>query len=135
MKKLVLALAILAGLPMTAQAQDAAAGKAVFAVCRACHQIGEGTGHGVGPNLNGVIGRKSGAVGTVNGKDFTYSEAMKNSNLTWDEATFSEYIANPKAKVAGNKMIFAGIKDEQKIKDLVAFLKLYDKDGKPGLPQ
>ena len=55
---------------------------------------------------------------------------MKNSNLTWDEATFAEYIANPKAKVPNNKMLFAGIKDEQKIKDVTAFLKLYDKDGK-----
>ena len=135
MKKFVLAMVLLAGLPIAAQAQDAAAGKAVFAVCKACHQIGEGTGHAVGPNLNGIIGRKSGSVGAVNGKEFTYSEAMKNSNLTWDEATFAEYIANPKAKVPGNKMIFAGLKDEQKVKDLLAYLKLFDKDGKPGLPQ
>ena len=135
MKKTLLALALVAGLPLTAHAQDAAAGKAVFAVCKACHQIGEGTGHAVGPNLNGVVGRKSGSVGAdPAGKEFTYSEAMKNSNLTWDDANLAEYIANPKLKVAGNKMVYAGQKDEQKIKDLIAFLKLYDKDGKPGAP-
>ena len=125
MKKFLLAFALVAGLPLAAQAQDAEAGKAVFTACKACHQIGEGAKNNVGPNLNGVIGRKSGTQ-----EGFTYSEAMKNSNLTWDEATFAEYIANPKAKVPGNKMIYAGVKDEQKIKDLTAFLKQYDKDGK-----
>ena len=118
MKTLVLALALVAGLPVAAQAQDADAGKAAFAVCKACHAIGEGAKNQVGPVLTGVIGRKAGTAA-----DFNYSEAMKNSGLTWDEATFSEYIANPKTKVPGNKMVFAGIKDEQKIKDLIAFLK------------
>jgi cytochrome c len=117
MKKTLITLAIMAGLPAAAQAQDAEAGKAVFNVCKACHAVDEGA-KGVGPNLKGVIGRKAGAV-----EGFNYSEAMKASGLTWDEATFAEYITNPKGKVPGNKMVFAGIKDEQKIKDLVAFLK------------
>ena len=125
MKKTVLALALLAGLPVAAQAQDAEAGKAVFNVCKACHAIGEGAKNQVGPVLNGLIGRKSGSIA-----DFAYSDAMKNSNLTWDEATFAEYIANPKGKIPGNKMLFAGLKDEQKIKDVTAFLKQYDADGK-----
>ena len=125
MKKTVLALALLAGLPVAAQAQDAEAGKAVFNVCKACHAIGEGAKNQVGPVLNGLIGRKSGSIA-----DFNYSEGMKNSNLTWDEATFAEYIANPKGKIPGNKMLFAGLKDEQKIKDVTAFLKQYDADGK-----
>lgn len=118
MKTTITALALIAGLPMAAHAQDAEAGKAVFAVCKACHAIGEGAKNQVGPVLTGVIGRKAGTAA-----DFNYSEAMKASGLTWDEATFAEYIANPKAKVPGNKMVFAGVKDEQKIKDLVAFLK------------
>ena len=117
MKKIVLALALVAGLPVAAQAQDADAGKAVFNVCKACHSVDEGA-KGVGPNLKGVIGRKAGTL-----EGFTYSEAMKASGLTWDEATFSEYIANPKAKIPNNKMVFAGLKDEQKIKDVLAFLK------------
>jgi cytochrome c len=107
------------------RAQDAAAGEKVFAVCKTCHQIGETAKNAVGPVLNGLIGRKSGSV-----PGFNYSEANKNSGITWDEATFREYIKDPKAKVPGTKMAFAGVKDEQKITDLVAFLKQYDADGK-----
>ncbi len=125
MKKLILALAVIAGLPAAAQAQDAEAGKAVFNQCRACHAVGEGAKNQVGPALNGLIGRKSGLA-----EGFNYSEAMKAANLTWDEATFTEYIINPKAKVVGTKMVYAGLKDETKIKDLITFLKTYDKDGK-----
>jgi cytochrome c len=108
-----------------ARAQDAAAGEKVFAVCKACHQIGENAKNAVGPALNGVIGRKAGSV-----PGFTYSEANKNSGITWDEATFREYIKDPKAKVPGTKMIYAGLKDEQKTNDLVAFFKQFDADGK-----
>jgi cytochrome c len=108
-----------------AQAQDAAAGEKVFAVCKACHQIGETAKNGVGPELNGVIGRKAGSVAGYN-----YSAANKNSGLTWDEATFREYIKDPKAKVPGTKMVFAGLKDEKKIDNLVAFLKQFDASGK-----
>lgn len=126
MKKSILALAFVALTPATAAlAQDAEAGKAVFNQCRACHAVGEGAKNQVGPTLNGVIGRKSGSV-----EGFNYSEAMKNSGKTWDEATFAEYIANPKGYIPGNKMVYVGLKDEQKIKDLTAFLKQYDKDGK-----
>lgn len=108
-----------------AQAQDAAAGEKVFAVCKACHQIGETAKNGVGPELNGVIGRKSGSA-----PGYNYSAANKNSGLTWDEPTFREYIKDPKAKVPGTKMIYAGLKDEKKIGDLVAFLKQFDASGK-----
>jgi len=124
--------AILSGLvlllPLITQpaaAQDAAAGERSFAKCRACHQIGEGARNLVGPELNGLIGRHSGAV-----EGYSYSAANKNSGLTWDEATFAEYIKDPKAKIPGTKMIFAGIKGEKEIKDLTAFLKQFDKDGK-----
>ena len=61
---------------------------------------------------------------------YSYSDANKNSGITWDEATFREYIKDPKAKVPGTKMAYAGLKDEQKINDLVAFLKQFDADGK-----
>jgi cytochrome c len=115
---------LLAGLSQ-AQAQDAAAGEKVFAQCRACHQIGESAKNAVGPVLNGLIGRHSGSV-----EGYNYSPANKNSGITWDEATFREYIQNPKAKIPGTKMIFAGVKDEQKINDLVAYLKQFDASGK-----
>src|SRR3954451_22096079 len=105
-----------------ARAQDAANGEKVFAQCRACHQTGPTAKNAVGPVLNGLIGRKAGSV-----EGYNYSPANKNSGLTWDEATFSEYIKDPKAKVPGTKMAFAGIKDEQKIKDLIAYLHAYDK--------
>ena len=108
-----------------ASAQDAAAGEKVFATCKLCHQIGENAKNAVGPVLNGVIGRKAGSVAA-----YSYSDANKNSGISWDEATFREYIKDPKAKVPGTKMAYAGLKDEQKINDLVAFLKQFDADGK-----
>ena len=110
--------------PSLAQAQDAAAGEKTFAQCRACHQIGPSAKNAVGPVLNGLIGRKAGTV-----EGYTYSPANKNSGITWDEATFSEYIKDPKAKVPGTKMIYAGLKDEQRIKDLIAYLKQFDATG------
>jgi cytochrome c len=108
-----------------AGAQDAAAGEKVFAVCKACHQIGENAKTAVGPVLNGVIGRKAGTVA-----GYAYSAANKDSGITWDEPTFREYIKDPKAKVPGTKMIYAGLKDEQKVNDLLAYLKQFDADGK-----
>lgn len=108
-----------------ALAQDAASGEKIFAQCKACHQIGEGAKNAVGPVLNGVIGRKAGTV-----EGYNYSPANKNSGLTWDEATFREYIKDPKAKVPGTKMVYAGLKDEQRINDLIAYLKQFDASGK-----
>ena len=122
-----LALSLLAGvlIAASAQAQDVEAGQRSFNKCRACHQIGEGARNLVGPQLNGLIGRHSGSA-----EGYAYSAANKNSGLTWDEATFTDYIKDPKAKIPGTKMIFAGIKNEKEIADLIAFLKQYDKDGK-----
>jgi cytochrome c len=122
MKRLVLAVLFVATGAGQASAQDAAAGEKVFLVCKACHQVGESAKNAVGPVLNGLFGRKA---GTVDG--FSYSEGNKHSGITWDDATFAEYIKDPKAKVPGTKMVFAGIKDEQKIKDLIAYLHTYDK--------
>lgn len=118
-------LALASGVAGQAQAQDAAAGEKVFAVCKACHQIGENAKNGVGPELNGVIGRPAGSAPSYN-----YSAANKNSGLTWDEATFREYIKDPKAKVPGTKMVYAGLKDEKKVSDLIAFLSQFDANGK-----
>jgi len=122
MKRLVLAVLFVATGAGQASAQDAAAGEKVFLVCKVCHQVGENAKNAVGPVLNGLFGRKA---GTVDG--FSYSDGNKHSGITWDDATFSEYIKDPKAKVPGTKMVFAGIKDEQKIKDLIAYLHTYDK--------
>jgi cytochrome c len=125
MKQIFAVMSLLAGLTATAQAQDAAAGEKVYAVCRACHQVGETARNGVGPKLNGLFGRKSGSI-----EGYNYSEANKNSGITWDETVFAEYIKDPRAKIPGTKMVYAGLKDEQRTKDLIAFLKQFDAAGK-----
>jgi cytochrome c len=106
-------------------AQDVAAGEKSFNKCRACHQVGESAKNIIGPVLNGLFGRKTGTI-----EGYNYSEANRNSGLVWDEAVFAEYIKDPKAKIPGTKMMFSGIKGEQEIKDLTAFLKQFGKDGK-----
>ena len=108
-----------------AQAQDAAAGKASFNKCLACHAIGEGAKNKVGPELNGLDGRKSGTT-----EGYSYSEANKNSGITWNKDQFLDYIKDPKAKIPSTKMVFAGIKNEKEANDLWAFISQYDKDGK-----
>jgi cytochrome c len=108
-----------------AMAQDAAAGKSSFNKCLACHAIGEGAKNKVGPQLNGLDGRHSGTA-----PDYNYSDANKNSGITWNEAQFKEYIKDPKAKIPGTKMAFAGIKSQQEIDNLWAFVSQFDKDGK-----
>jgi cytochrome c len=80
-------LAIMGGLLTTsfvpAMAQDAQKGKAVFNICLACHAIGPGAQTKIGPELNGLDGRKAGTV-----PNFDYSDANKNSGIVWNEATF-----------------------------------------------
>jgi cytochrome c len=109
----------------SALAQDAAAGKTSFNKCMACHRIGEGAKNLVGPELNGLDGRKSGTV-----EGYSYSDANKNSGITWNEAEFKDYIKDPRAKVPGTKMIFAGVKNEKEVNDLWAYVSQFDKDGK-----
>jgi cytochrome c len=122
----VLLIGLLALSPITqALAGDPANGEKDFAPCKACHQIGETAKNSVGPALNGVIGRKAGTY-----PGYNYSDANKDSGLTWDEATFREYIKDPKAKVPGTKMTYPGVKDDKKIDDLIAFLKQFGPDGK-----
>jgi cytochrome c len=115
----------LAGSAGAVHAQDAAAGEKVFLKCRACHQIGDTAKNAVGPVLNGVVGRKAGSY-----PDYSYSDANKNSGITWDEATLKEYLKNPRAKVPGTKMIFPGLPKDEDIDNVIAFLKQYGPDGK-----
>lgn len=109
-----------------ALAADPVAGEKAYAVCKACHQVGETAKNVIGPKLNGIVGSPAGAV-----EGFKYSDAMKNSGLTWDEATLTEYLKNPKAKVPGTKMAFAGLKDDTKVADVIAYLSQFGPDGKP----
>jgi cytochrome c len=128
MKKMTLSALLVIASSATASsalAQDVAAGKTSFNKCMACHSIGEGAKNKVGPELNGLDGRKSGTA-----EGYNYSDANKNSGITWNEAQFKEYIKDPKAKVPGTKMAFAGIKNETEINNLWTFVSQFDKDGK-----
>jgi len=99
---------------------DAAKGKKVFKKCKACHTIKEGGKNKVGPNLFGIVGKKSATV-----EGFKYSKAMEKADLTWDDATLSEYLKKPKALVKGTKMTFAGLKKEKDRDNLIAYLKTF----------
>ncbi|MFN3655674.1 MAG: c-type cytochrome [Pseudolabrys sp.] len=106
-------------------AQDLNAGATSFKKCAACHDVGETAKNKVGPILNGLEGRKTGTVAGYN-----YSDANKNSGIVWSEATFLDYIKDPKAKIPSTKMIFAGIKNEKEAKNLWAYLAQFSADGK-----
>jgi cytochrome c len=107
-----------------AHAQDAAAGQKTFNQCRSCHQVGATAKNGVGPTLNGLFGRPAGSIA-----GYAYSDANKNSHLVWTEETFAEYIKNPRAKMPGTKMAFAGLKDDTVIAGLTTYLKAFAADG------
>lgn len=105
-----------------AQEGDATAGATVFKKCATCHVVDSDTNK-VGPSLKGLFGRKAGTH-----PGFAYSSGMKaagEGGLVWDEATLRDYLHNPKAKVKGTKMAFVGVKDDQEITNLVAYLKQY----------
>ena len=114
---IVISSAVLAALVTPAAAADAEHGKALFVACAACHQEKPDA---LGPSLKGVLGRKSAAM-----EDFRYSNPMKRANLVWDEANLREYIADPQAKVRGNRMPFDGLHDAKDVDDIVEYLKTY----------
>jgi cytochrome c len=123
MKSVLVVVATLAGLGFSAQAafaQDAAAGEKVFLKCKVCHQIGDTAKNSVGPVLTGVVGRPAGTY-----PGYSYSDANKNSGLTWDEATLTVYLKNPKAKVPGTKMTFPGLPSDDDIANVIAYLKTF----------
>jgi cytochrome c len=108
-----------------APAQDATAGKSSFNKCVICHAIGAGAKNKVGPELNGLDGRKSGTA-----EGYSYSDANKNSGITWNKEQFLDYIKDPKAMMPGTKMAFAGIKDPTEAQNLWAYISSFDEDGK-----
>jgi len=115
---------VMVALTSNAEAQDVAAGEQSFKKCLPCHAVGEGAKNKVGPVLNGLEHRHSGTI-----PDYSYSDANKNSGLTWDEPTFKDYIKDPRAKIPNTKMIFPGIKNEKEAGDLWAYLKQFGPDG------
>jgi len=122
--RLVVTAALIAASTGAGLAQDVEKGANVFKKCLPCHSIGPGATSKVGPVLNGLDGRHSGMVA-----GFSYSDANKNSGIVWDEANFKEYIRDPRAKIPGTKMIFAGIKNDGEVNDLWAYLKQFDAEG------
>jgi cytochrome c len=105
-------------------AQNLAAGEASFRKCQPCHDVGEAAKNKLGPELNGLDGRKA---GTVEGYD--YSGGNKNSGIVWSEARFKEYLENPQDKIPGTKMILS-VKNEKELADLWGYLKQFSADGK-----
>jgi cytochrome c len=118
------AAAALVGSTGASFAQSADAGETVFKQCMACHKIGEGAENGVGPELNGLDGRKSGSA-----PGYNYSDANKDSGITWNEAEFKKYINDPRGVIKGTKMFFPGVKDPKKVDDLWAYISQFKADG------
>ena len=102
-----------------AQAGDAAKGERVFATqCKACHTLERGGASVTGPNLYGLMARKSGGL-----PGYGYSEAMRRFAIVWDEKTLANYLRDPKGDMPGTKMVFAGVKRPDQLADLIAYLK------------
>ena len=118
--------AALASLPAPYNTGDLAKGKTTFALCRSCHTITPGGPNSTGPNLYGVFGRMAGTH-----EGFKYSDAVKGAGFKWDAEKLDAWLANPKTFLPGNRMTFVGLKDEQKRRDLIAYLKV-ETGYKPG---
>ena len=120
MKTAILAVMMATGSIGAAHAQDVAAGEKSFRKCLPCHAVGETAKNGVGPVLNGLFGRHSGSI-----EGYNYSDANKNSGITWSHDVFLEYIRDPRAKIPGTKMVFAGLKKDDEIANVIAYLKQF----------
>ncbi len=115
-QKWLFSLAAIVMLAAPAIAGDAALGQKVFNKCKACHEAAD-VKNKVGPGLKGLFGRKAGSV-----EGYAYSDAMKNSGITWGEDTLKAYLADPKAVVPGGKMSFAGLKKEEELENIIEYL-------------
>ena len=102
-----------------AQSGDATRGERLFnQQCKACHTVEKGGRNGIGPNLFGMFGQKAGAV-----EGFSFSEAMQKSGIVWDDKTMAEYLKDPKGRVPNGKMVYAGLKQQAQLDDMIAYLK------------
>jgi cytochrome c len=124
LKDLMLSALALTVLASHALAQDLTAGEAAFRKCQACHDVGETAKNKLGPELNGLDGKKAGTA-----EGYAYSDGNKNSGIVWREATFKEYLEDPQEKIPGTKMILS-VKNEKEIADLWAYLKQFGANGK-----
>ena len=114
-----LAASALAGGTAFAQAKgDPVAGKKIFMRCVACHAVQPGAGAKMGPNLAGVVGRKSGSAA-----GFKYSAAMQKAKLTWNEVTLDKWLTKPSGLVPGTSMAFPGLPNPADRANVIAYLK------------
>ncbi|TPG38302.1 cytochrome c family protein [Sphingomonas koreensis] len=107
----------ISGVKYASYTGDAAAGKTDFITCTTCHSIDAGVNK-IGPSLHGVVGRKAGII-----PGYSYSDANKNSGITWTPEKLFQYLENPQRVVPGTKMTFVGFPDPQKRADVIAYLK------------
>jgi cytochrome c len=107
----------IAALPAPYNEASYEGGRRVFAQCRSCHTIDAGGGNRVGPNLHGVFGRE---IGTAEG--FNYSQPVQDANFVWDADRLDHWLANPQTFLPGNRMAFAGVRDEAQRRDVIAYL-------------
>jgi len=125
--------AIAALAPVSAFAQDLtgdpANGESVFRRCASCHRVGPDANNAVGPALNGVVGRQAGTH-----PDFNYSQAMKDSGVTWDAETLSAFLEAPRQFMPGTRMAFQGLPDAQDRADVIAYLSQFDAQGNTTAP-
>ena len=113
------------GAPPAMAQGDAEAGETVFnRQCRACHQVGEGARNTAGPALTGVLDRE---IASTEG--FRYSPAFtakKEEGFVWTEEALTEYLANPRAYIPGNRMAFAGLRSDEDIANMIAYLATFE---------
>ncbi len=105
-------------------AGDAASGEKVFVKCKACHAV-EPDVSKIGPSLYGVMGRKAGSLESFPG----FSDAMKSSGITWDEEALKEFLKSPLSNMKGTKMAFMGLKSEEELEDVIAYLAQFSDEG------
>lgn len=111
------------GLGTAAHAEgDPAQGERVFTRCVACHSVELGQNR-IGPSLHGVIDNPAGSV-----EGFNYSAAMENSELVWDDQTMDEYLRDPRGTVPGTTMAFAGLRNDEEIKNVIAYLRQFEEE-------
>lgn len=107
----------IAALPAPYNAATYDAGRRAFGQCRSCHTLDAGGGNRVGPNLHGVFGRN---IGTA--PDFTYSQAVQDANFVWTAEQLDHWLQNPQTFLPGNRMAFAGVRNDDMRRDLIAYL-------------
>ena len=116
----------IAALPAPYAQANYQAGRTVFAQCRSCHTTDPCGANRVGPNLHAVFGRDVGAR-----EGFTYSPAVQNADFIWDADHLDHWLANPQTFLPGNRMAFAGVRDDEQRRDVIAYLMVETASASP----